>query len=106
MQSSKKKSAYIRNDQSILTSLILFDDFRFRHPVRFFALPRSLFADGTWYNRSATQRAGEQRPLLVNNNFLVGTEAKTVRAKAHGHWFWDEDRRRCNATAVAALRRG
>ncbi|XP_070203953.1 uncharacterized protein [Littorina saxatilis] len=66
-------------------------------------LTSSLFPDGKWYRLTDEQRSLNQRPLIINNNWVVGNEAKIKRAKTYGHWFWNEREGSCNSTALQHL---
>jgi Nucleotide-diphospho-sugar transferase len=93
---------YMENDQSLLTKLVFFDEtFKQRNPVVFRALDTEQFVDGRWYkeNENFYQSARSRSPILVNNNFLVGIEAKILRAKKHGHWFLESARSNGNGAA-------
>lgn len=86
---------YIPNDQSQLTSLVLYDvEFRFKFPVVFRALNTEIFVDGRWYE-NRYQSTESKHPVLINNNFLVGVDKKIKRAKKVGHWFYDEHTHNC-----------
>lgn len=85
------KHKYMENDQSLLTKLIFFDhEFKIRSPVVFRALNTELFVDGRWYEYPDVKIYASPQarsPVLINNNFLIGIDAKMQRAKKHGHWF-------------------
>jgi len=51
-------------------------------------LPPFLFACGQWYSSPAV-RASSPRPLVVQNNWIIGNSAKKMRAVEWGHWFDD-----------------
>ncbi|KAL8610023.1 hypothetical protein ACOMHN_045421 [Nucella lapillus] len=65
-------------------------------------LSEDVFPDGKWYTWPEKKRK-ESRPILINNNWVVGSEGKRRRAKAFGHWFWDERNGVCNTTAIHRL---
>ncbi|XP_076446358.1 uncharacterized protein LOC143283864 [Babylonia areolata] len=65
-------------------------------------VPDAQFPDGKWYSLPEKKRR-ESCPVLINNNWVVGKDGKRGRAKAFGHWFWDEAQGKCNATAVNRL---
>ncbi|KAA8498853.1 UDP-D-xylose:L-fucose alpha-1,3-D-xylosyltransferase 3 [Porphyridium purpureum] len=62
--------------------------------TRFCALPVGTVVDGTWYTNSKAQHAFE-RPVVVNNNFIIGLDAKISRAKSFRHWFVADDNTTC-----------
>mmetsp|Transcript_7259 Transcript_7259/g.22121 ORF Transcript_7259/g.22121 Transcript_7259/m.22121 type:complete len:602 (-) Transcript_7259:68-1873(-) len=100
---SPSSHKYIPNDQSQLTALVLFDpEFRKKSPVVFRALSTELFVDGRWYE-GFYKSAESKSPVLINNNFLIGVEKKTERAKSVGHWFVDEKTDRCLTHIVENL---
>lgn len=103
----EKKSAtswtYIENDQSLLTKLVLRNEtWRKSYPLSFLTLDTERFADGRWYKPEegfyTSDRA--RKPVVINNNFVIGIEEKTSRAKKWGHWFWDEETQQCLQDAV------
>lgn len=98
----EKKAAgswtYIENDQSLLTRLVLRNDsWRQGYPLTFLTLDMERFADGRWYKpqEGFYKSARARKPVVVNNNFVIGVGAKTQRAKKWGHWFWDERKEKC-----------
>lgn len=95
---------YMENDQSLLTKLIFFDEsFKHRNPVVFRALDTELFVDGRWYEYPRAKVYSSKRsrsPVLINNNFLIGIEAKRKRALSNGHWFVESDNKTCIPSAV------
>lgn len=96
---------YIQNDQSLLTNLVLRNSsWRGAHPLTFMTLDLEKFVDGQWYDAKkgiySTKRA--QNPVVINNNFVIGTNAKITRAKKHGHWFWDDKKKICLGDVVNA----
>lgn len=89
---------YIENDQSLLTKLVLRNEtWRKSYPLSFLTLDMERFTDGRWYTPEkgyyTSKRARE--PVVINNNFVIGVEEKTARAKKWGHWFWDEKEQKC-----------
>ncbi|XP_076461489.1 uncharacterized protein LOC143293980 [Babylonia areolata] len=62
-------------------------------------LSDKVFPDGKWYSLPEKERQ-DSRPILINNNWVIGKDSKRGRAKNFGHWFWDEAQGKCNATAV------
>ncbi|CAN8069821.1 unnamed protein product [Agarophyton chilense] len=101
---------YIENDQSLLTNLVLRNEtWRLRYPLSFLTLDMEKFVDGRWYKTDEGFYTSERarRPVVINNNFLIGVKEKTERAKKWGHWFWDEEKQRCKTEAVRrAIREG
>lgn len=94
---------YIENDQSLLTKLVLRNEtWRARYPVNLIALDMEKFVDGRWYDAEGGfySSARARRPVVINNNFVIGVDKKTERAKSFGHWFWDEKKLRCDLPAV------
>ncbi|XP_070206104.1 uncharacterized protein [Littorina saxatilis] len=74
------------NDQQYFTSLV-----RGKFAgIKVVYLPSDLFPDGKWYQLPAGERSLKPRPVLINNNWMVGNAAKIKRAQAFGHWFWNE----------------
>lgn len=89
---------YIQNDQSLLTNLVLRNEtWRRNYPLSFLTLDMERFTDGRWYTPEkgfyTSDRA--RKPVMINNNFVIGVAEKTARAKKWGHWFWDERNRQC-----------
>ncbi|XP_041349561.1 UDP-D-xylose:L-fucose alpha-1,3-D-xylosyltransferase 3-like [Gigantopelta aegis] len=62
-------------------------------------LPLNLLADGWWYNLSDKEKKNI-KPLIVNNNWVVGNKGKIQRAKRFGHWFWIEESGKCDTKLV------
>ena len=58
--------------------------------IRVKELPLSTYADGKWYSLPEDKRLAS-RPLIVNNNWVLGNQKKIERAKQYGHWFIKED---------------
>lgn len=94
---------YIQNDQSLLTQLVLRNStWRALYPLSFMTLDMEKFVDGRWYTPEQGFYTSERarKPVVVNNNFVIGIKEKTVRAKSFGHWFWDEKNKKCVPEAV------
>lgn len=88
----------IKNDQSFLTQLLRLhaESYQAGNPVRFSLLDPDLFVDGRWYwEKGNPYGPAAARPVVINNNWISGTEAKVARAKRWGHWFWDEGSEQC-----------
>ncbi|GAB0492829.1 hypothetical protein MMPV_004099 [Pyropia vietnamensis] len=106
-----KKSAtswtYIENDQSILTKLVLRNQtFQTAYPTRFETLDQERFVDGRWYvpEEGFYTSPAARQPVVINNNFIIGVEKKTLRAKQWGHWFLRDDGTCDNAVVAKAIR--
>lgn len=106
-----KKSAtswtYIENDQSILTKLVLRNQtFQSAYPMRFETLDQERFVDGRWYvpEEAFYTSPAARQPVVINNNFIIGVEKKTLRAKQWGHWFLRDDGTCDNAVVAKAVR--
>jgi Nucleotide-diphospho-sugar transferase len=59
---------------------------------------RSKYPNGLWYNRDTvrTQVKADGIPYVINNNWIIGNDAKMQRAKQWGHWFTqNEDEGSC-----------
>lgn len=94
--------ALVPNDQSILTRLVLYEEpFRSRYPVLFRPLDTERFVCGRWYKgiRSIYNTSKSRSPIIINNNWVKGVKAKTLRLKAFGHWFLTEDDK-CDPSCV------
>lgn len=96
------KFHYIPNDQSLLTVLVRRKDWEYsrRFPaVKYTVLNEELFVDGQWFldfedekgrrvkRRTFYKSESSLYPVVLNNNFLVGIEAKARRARRFGFWF-------------------
>jgi len=69
------------------------------------ALSPCVYASGLWYrpNEDAKRRNCILKhgvPVLINNNWIIGNDAKIERSKAWGHWFIENDGA-CDADRVA-----
>ena len=58
-------------------------------------LPPELFVPGIYYEDPAYADT-VQNPLVIHNNYIIGNEAKTNRAKEWDYWFLSEDGLRCH----------
>lgn len=87
------------DDQPFLTGLVK----RKYAGIRIVYMPPETFPDGKWYGLPASARAARPRPVIINNNWVIGKDAKVRRAKAFGHWFWISDSGTCNSTALHSL---
>lgn len=68
-------------------------------------LSQDAFPDGKWYTHPASVRSRNQRPIIINNNWVMGNDAKQQRAKTFEHWFLKDGNSSgaCNQTAVKRL---
>lgn len=97
-----KRYHYIENDQSLLTRLVLEQDWRFSQSfpsVKYSVLNEQLFVDGTWFldfedemgDKVAKRKFYTSEislyPVILNNNFLIGVDEKMKRAQRFGFWF-------------------
>ncbi|XP_060569964.1 uncharacterized protein LOC132728330 [Ruditapes philippinarum] len=74
------------NDQQFFSRLI-----REKYKnVSYKILPLEIYADGQWYNLPEGTRK-HSRPIIINNNWVRGNEAKISRAKKWKHWFIDDN---------------
>ncbi|KAH3882721.1 hypothetical protein DPMN_006665 [Dreissena polymorpha] len=49
-------------------------------------LSLDVYADGKWYEKSESDRA-KLRPVIINNNWVLGNKKKMERAMKWKHWF-------------------
>lgn len=83
------------NDQQFFSRLI-----REKYKnVTYKILPLDIYADGQWYNLPENKRK-ESRPVIINNNWVLGNDAKISRAKKWKHWFID-DNLKCDMDLVS-----
>ena len=88
-----------QNDQQFFSSLV-----RSRYAgIKVVYLPPDAFPDGKWYGLPEAARSAKPPPVIINNNWLIGGVAKIRRAKAFGHWFWNDKGGACNSTALRSL---
>ena len=87
------------DDQPFLTDLVK----KKYAGIRIVYMPPETFPDGKWYGLPASARAARPRPVIINNNWVIGKDTKIRRAKAFGHWFWISDSGTCNSTALHSL---
>ena len=87
------------DDQPFLTGLVK----KKYAGIRIVYMPPETFPDGKWYGLPASARAARPRPVIINNNWVIGKDTKIRRAKAFGHWFWISDSGTCNSTALHSL---
>lgn len=64
-------------------------------------LPLEKYPDGKWYEMTEEKRK-KSSPYVINNNWVIGNNKKTSRAKEWGHWFLNEDRT-CNSEQVKKI---
>lgn len=57
--------------------------------LRWAFFPTTRFVAGKWYMREDFRAAVD--PLVIHNNYVIGTGTKIARAKKWGHWFLDEE---------------
>ncbi|CAH1778913.1 unnamed protein product [Owenia fusiformis] len=69
------------NDQTYLHEAIMS-----QQNLKYKLLDFNIIEDGLWYSRSHNDST-ETRPLVLNNNWVIGNDAKVERAKKFGHWF-------------------
>ncbi|XP_045171339.1 uncharacterized protein LOC123533659 [Mercenaria mercenaria] len=74
------------NDQQFFSRLI---NERYMN-VSIKMLNLDVYADGQWYNLPEDKR-NQSHPVIINNNWVVGNEAKINRAKKWKHWFIHDD---------------
>ena len=65
--------------------------------VRWTSFPRTRFVSGLWYEDTEFRKA--VNPIVIQNNWIKGNEAKIDRARQWGHWFLLENNRTCTDTA-------
>jgi FkbM family methyltransferase len=53
------------------------------------------FARGQWYDNTSTYHKGCEEPWVLQNNWIVGNDAKVARAKEWGHWFLEQNGGKC-----------
>jgi hypothetical protein len=85
------------NDNIYLTSLVS----QSYGGLRTKFMPANEYPDGRWYKMSEANR-NKIKPMLINNNWIIGNAAKIKRAKKWGHWFLNDDGT-CNATQVNSV---
>ena len=55
------------------------------------------YASGAWYTfKEYSARCELSTVKVLQNNYLLGNEAKVTRAKLWGHWYLDSDEKRCS----------
>lgn len=84
-KSSSDAVSEAENDQNFFSNLV---NKRYAN-VSVKVLPLDVYADGKWYKLPEEKRK-QSRPVVINNNWVLGNEAKIVRAKKWKHWFIDE----------------
>ncbi|CAH1802316.1 unnamed protein product [Owenia fusiformis] len=73
------------NDQTLLNENLKYENGSAR--LNYTILDLNIVADGQWYNETGNRSI----PLVLNNNWVIGKEAKISRAKKFHHWFIDDD---------------
>jgi len=58
--------------------------------VKWTFFPKNEFVSGKWYGNATMRRL--TRPVVIQNNWIIGNENKTMRAKEWGHWYLNSDR--------------
>jgi hypothetical protein len=53
------------------------------------------FARGQWYDKMSSFRQLCYQPWVLQNNWIIGNEAKILRAKKWGHWFLGQSGAAC-----------
>ncbi|CAH1773476.1 unnamed protein product [Owenia fusiformis] len=76
---------YEINEQTLLNGNLKYENGRPR--LNYKILDLSIVADGQWYKK----RGKQSIPLVLNNNWIIGKEAKIKRAKKFHHWFIDDN---------------
>lgn len=61
--------------------------------VRWTFFPKINFVSGLWYTNEDMKALA--KPVVIQNNWIVGNKAKTERAKKFGHWFLTESTTAC-----------
>lgn len=93
-------STFVQHDQYHLSNLLLFDiSFTQDFPVALGLLNAQLFVGGSWYS-GMYNTTESRRPVIINNNFISGTEKKKARAISFGHWFLTSDNMTCDNSIV------
>lgn len=97
---SRHSETFVQHDQFQLSDLLMFNtEFRQDYPVALALLNSQLFVGGSWYSGFYSSEESK-RPIIVNNNFISGTEKKKARAIIFGHWFLKRDNRSCDFLAI------
>lgn len=81
----KKHVSESKNDQIFFMQLI---QNRYAN-IKYHVLPWDFYPDGKWYTNIKNKQL--KRPVIINNNWVIGNEKKIKRAKKWGHWFVDEN---------------
>lgn len=81
------------NDQMVLHDMI---KEHYENLIIYF-LPLDRYIDGKWYRKP--DRRVLRDAVILNFNFIIGIDAKIVRAKHFGHWFVAND----NVTCLTGL---
>jgi hypothetical protein len=75
-------------EQILLTHMIR------HHNISVFWLDPCTYATGVWYEKEDYSVACPF-PKVLQNNYIIGNQAKVDRAKKWGHWFLDQDGQQC-----------
>lgn len=93
-------STFVQHDQYQLSDLLLYNTkFTQDFPVALGLLNSELFVGGSWYSGMYSSKVSK-RPIIINNNFISGTERKKTRAIVFGHWFLKDDNQTCDVSTV------
>ncbi|KAI0564039.1 glycosyl transferase family GT77 cell wall biosynthesis [Gracilaria domingensis] len=96
----RHESTFVKHDQHHLSDLLLFNPSFIRDfPVALGLLNAELFVGGSWYF-GKYKTVESRRPVIINNNFISGTEKKKARAISFGHWFLQSDNKTCDMDTV------
>lgn len=96
----KHSRVFVQHDQYQLSTLLLFDtEFTQDFPVTLGLLNAQLFVGGSWYSGMYPAKSST-RPVIINNNFISGSERKKSRAMFFGHWFLKADGHTCDTEAL------
>lgn len=108
---NRRASAQVYGEQRLLSELIW--SFREEHPEAKFLemLSTCRYPSGMWYNHPSEIKEKCQKEekdpgsiVVLQNNWIVGNEAKVSRAKEWGHWFLSEGEDRCLRTDLKIAR--
>lgn len=95
-----KDAARVQSEQAILNELLKNSESTTKNAVSYSMLPRSEYVDGSFYSDDI-RRNSCPTPVLINNNFIVGVEAKVERARKWNHYFLDRNSLCIDATLLS-----